>query len=176
MFLDDVRKLANELIQTTFKIKKVDGNIVNVNCWDIGYRFKFDNAKTWFGRCYSHKKIITLSKPFCLANPNHLDKKIKDTILHEIAHAIAFKIYGMEGANHGRYWKDVAKQVGCLPKAVASTSDFGGIKLPMPKYTYYCEKCGNKFTRHRKPNYDYSCANCSKVYDPKYIMKVIQNY
>lgn len=41
---------------------------------------------------------------------------LEDTLLHEMAHAEAWLRHGHRG--HGRLWRDVARRVGCRPRAV----------------------------------------------------------
>ncbi len=72
--------------------------------------FKFDNAKNSFGSCNSHKKLITLSRQ----NVIYKDRgRIKDMILHEIAHALNRKKYSYQVQSHGHEWKQIAKSIGC---------------------------------------------------------------
>ena len=72
-----------------------------------GWSFSFDHARRRFGRCnYTHKRI-TLSRPLTLLN--NLDE-VRDTILHEIAHALA------PGAGHGARWRMKCLQIGARPR------------------------------------------------------------
>ena len=62
-----------------------------------GWSFEFDHARRRFGRCdYTHRRI-TLSKPLTFLNPI---EEVRDTLLHEIAHALAG-----ERAGHGAKWR-----------------------------------------------------------------------
>lgn len=106
--------------------------------------FKWDMAKTAFGACHftpvGKRNFITLSIPLTGINPvSH----VTDTILHEIAHALA----GYE-AGHGDTWKYHAKIVGANPRA--SSSD--GLILD-PKYVMY-SPLTKKIIKgyYRKPN------------------------
>lgn len=76
--------------------------------WEI----TFDSAKKRAGICKISSKEISFSI-------NHIENNnietIKDTILHEFAHAIAYQLYSDRG--HGKYWKYVARQIGAVPKA-----------------------------------------------------------
>ena len=74
------------------------------------YTFYFGNRKKVFGTCEPKKKVIKIHLPLCLKESK---KSVKDTILHEIAHAID---YGKNGkSNHGFKWKKIAKKLGCEP-------------------------------------------------------------
>lgn len=59
--------------------------------WCPEYRFRFDKATRRFGCCWGNLKLITLSKTLTEMND---ESEVLNTILHEIAHAIA-------GNNHG---------------------------------------------------------------------------
>jgi len=72
----------------------------------------FDNAKRRAGVCRVSTKEISLSKHHILNNSIEV---VKDTILHEFAHAIAYEIYSESG--HGVQWKKIALQLGAIPSA-----------------------------------------------------------
>jgi predicted SprT family Zn-dependent metalloprotease len=173
--LKQVEKLANELLNKDYSV--INNSFV-VNPAKLGYKFGFDRSKRRFGRCNFTKKLITVSKPLCLANPNQLHKKIKDTILHEIAHAICIKIYGLElGRGHGHRWQQIAKEIGCNGKPKYSYRDFGGIKKPQSKYTLVCKNCGKEYPKHRKPKRKLSCGSCyPHGFNPNFLMELRQNY
>lgn len=50
------------------------------------------------------------------ANHGHL----RDTLLHEMAHAEAWLLHGHRG--HGRPWRRIAERVGCTPRATCRSS------------------------------------------------------
>ncbi len=77
------------------------------------WSFSFRDAKTVAGSCNSTKRSIHLSRRFVrVASPEEL----KDTILHEIAHALT------PGAHHGEEWKRVAKRIGCTARRCTSVT------------------------------------------------------
>lgn len=87
-----------------------------------GWQFQWDHAKLRLGSCNYTYKTITLSKWYMLG----LSKaEIKDTILHEIAHALVgpcneFKPNGRRAVSpHGAEWKAMAEKIGATPKAKA---------------------------------------------------------
>lgn len=75
------------------------------------WRFKWNNRKASIGLCSYEDFTIQLSKSWVLCDP---EEEVIDTILHEIAHAIA----GYKAA-HGPEWKKVAKELGV--KDIAAT-------------------------------------------------------
>lgn len=70
-----------------------------------GWRIKLDHARRRAGQCDYNTRVISLSRHYVRhADPEH----IRDTILHEIAHALV-------GPNHGHdaVWRQKARQIGC---------------------------------------------------------------
>ena len=113
--------------------------------WNIA----MDHAKKRLGQCVYHKKLITISKHL-LRGPTCTEQKIKNTVLHEIAHALA----GSE-ASHNKKWKQIALNIGCNGK-VCDTMD-----LPDAKWLLSCPKKCFKTGYHRKPNIENKlCAKC----------------
>ena len=117
------------------------------------FSFEFENTKTTLGRCHYLTKRITLSKWYVELNK---EKEIEDTILHEIAHALAW-IHDKCGG-HGKIWKDWARKVGAVPKACSKSNLIHPKKHY--KYTDICS-CGKNYHRHRKSNrLKYNCPLC----------------
>ena len=79
------------------------------------WTFRFIAAQRKLGECREREKVILLSRRHAVSGASG---EVKDTILHEIAHAIA----GAK-ARHGPAWKLVAKRIGATPKARAEESE-----------------------------------------------------
>ena len=146
--LEEVRNLALKLMRKHGLDKQ-------------GWQFQWDHAKLRLGSCNYTYKTITLSKWYMLGLSK---KEIKDTILHEIAHALVgpcneFKENGRRAvAPHGAEWKAMAKKIGATPKAKAKLTaedweklqkkvvitTMDGKKKPL-KYNY------SQFGRYRMP-------------------------
>ncbi len=71
MKLEDAENLALTLMEDN-----------GVGTWS----FRFDNAKRRCGACFYSRRTITLSRHFVTLND---EAEVRDTILHEIAHAFA---------------------------------------------------------------------------------------
>ena len=115
-----------------------------------GWYFEYDNSVRRFGVC-SHKKMkIGLSKNITLLND---ESKVRDTILHEIAHALV-------GVNHGhdRTWKRKAIEIGCNGMRCYESEE---VVTPPKKWIAICPKCKTEFHRHRGKNTPSSCGKCS---------------
>jgi hypothetical protein len=72
------------------------------------WEFRFDRAVQRFGCCNHLDRRITLSLALTLVNDR---ARVRDTILHEIAHALVGTGYG-----HGPFWRKKARQIGAKPE------------------------------------------------------------
>lgn len=126
--------------------------------------FKWDNAKCRFGQCNHYKKEISLSKKLVKINS---EERVKDTILHEIAHALT------PGNNHNKIWKAKCLSLGGNGEIYISLKKTNTIT---PKYKYECPNCGKKIFQHKKTNKKSACSNCCRKfnfgkYSKEYIFK-----
>jgi hypothetical protein len=138
----------------------------------IHWKVKYTKAKKSFGTCSSRRKY---TKKDLLATINneeipqpietvgtiklslyHIDQhdfaEIKDTVLHEIAHAL---VGTKEG--HNKKWKAACVKLGCRPEKAARVS----MKTPYA-IKYECPKCGNVAYAHRRYSKyaKYNCGHC----------------
>lgn len=91
--------------------------------------FGFDSAKRRAGCCNYRKKRISVSTWFA---QSHDVDEVRDTILHEIAHALTPR------AGHGPLWRAMARTIGARPQACCEVADDKA-----PAYTWHtvCTKC-----------------------------------
>ena len=126
-----------------------------------GWRFEFDTAKRRFCCCNHRYKKITLSKALVSIND---EARVKNTILHEIAHALV-------GGGHGHdsVWRRKAIEIGCDGKRCYTSEN---TVTPESKYVAVCNGCGRTHKRHRKPTRTSACGTCCKgVFQSKYILE-----
>jgi predicted SprT family Zn-dependent metalloprotease len=111
----------------------------------------FDNAKTRAGVCRYDRRQIGLSQPLTRF---HVDEEVRDTILHEIAHALV-------GPNHGhdKVWRLKAREIGSTGERCI-TSVAG--RLP-GDWVGTCP-AGHVVDRHRRPERVLACPDCSPVF------------
>lgn len=138
MLLEDAENLALTLME--------DNGLGNT------WSFRFDNAKRRCGACFYGKRTITLSRHFVRLND---EADVRDTILHEIAHA-----YAGAAAGHGVHWQRAALQLGARPERCASD-----VEMPEGGVEGVCAPdCTVRHTRHRMPPKRlldaYSCRYC----------------
>jgi len=114
-----------------------------------GWGFAFNRRKRVLGLCRFAEKRIELSSQFVMHNGEEL---VRDTVLHEIAHALA----GPE-AGHGAGWIRVCEQIGAKPERTCSEAS-----MPKGAYLAVCPSCQTSHSRHRKPmaGRTYFCKTC----------------
>jgi len=104
------------------------------------WSFKWNNRKSALGVCfYGAKMEIQLSK---ILVPHLSIDEVEDTILHEIAHAIA----GYEAA-HGPVWKAACIKIGADPSRVYSGDSLKGVIKY--KYEIKCHSCNTCVGQNR---------------------------
>jgi predicted SprT family Zn-dependent metalloprotease len=117
----------------------------------LEWTFKWNRGKRMLGQCDFLRKTISLSVYFVDMND---EKSIRDTVLHEIAHALVGPSHG-----HDLVWWSKARQIGLKrPARVNKHSN-----MPSFKYIPVCPKCGPlKGGRHRigKRTPNYLCRIC----------------
>ena len=119
----DARQLALDLVQTHGL---------------VGWRFRWGRGKRALGSCNYTTKTITLSGYYVEMNEV---AHVRDTILHEIAHAIAGR-----DAGHGARWKAVCREIGAEPTRLDRTAT-----MPPAPYEIVCTRCDRVVARrHRR--------------------------
>jgi len=93
------------------------------------WSFKFDRAKRRAGCCKHSRKTITLSPHYVERNDY---EEVKDTILHEIAHALVGHKH-----HHNWVWRAKAREIGAKPQRCTQANE---INLPKGKYSQVSKK------------------------------------
>ena len=104
-------KSATEYAHSLFKKHNLDG-------WK--FEIVTSTKKHNIGTCWHTRKLIRLQARFFFASTK---ETINDTILHEVAHAIA----GYE-AGHGPEWKHWCNILGCIPNAMKDIMNSDGFR------------------------------------------------
>ena len=132
-----------------------------------------NKRKRSFGICSYRYRRIELSE-FLI--PHMTDKAIKDTIIHEIAHALT------RGHNHDYVWRRKCIELGGDGRRVGGDDKYINALESRKnfdktaKYTLTCPVCGDSHGRHRKTSKSSSCGKCCNYYNEKYKFIVKQNY
>lgn len=111
----------------------------------------FDGAKTRAGVCRHAAKQIGLSAGLTRL---HSQAQVTDTVLHEVAHALAGP-----RAGHGERWKAVARRIGCSASRCVPED---APRVPAP-WVGTCP-AGHTASRHRRPDRVLSCRRCSPAF------------
>jgi len=135
------------LEEVSHLIVKIHSDLIDEYPFLESWSISFDNAKRRAGMCRMSTKDISLSV-------SHIENKnidiIRDTILHEFAHAIAYELHSDTG--HGAQWKKIARSIGAAPRAK------GAFNLPIAPWllVHSCSKTMNikpiceSFRRNKK--------------------------
>lgn len=104
------------------------------------WTFGWSRAKRRLGACKYREKRIEIAAYYALHNSA---ANVRDTLLHEIAHALA----GPK-AGHGPLWKATARKLGATPRA-CDTSPETVVKPGNWQAT--CVTCQQTYHRYRRP-------------------------
>ena len=112
-----------------------------------GWRVEFDRAKRRAGICRHDTSVIGLSAPITRLHP---EAEVRDTILHEIAHALAGP-----RAGHGPAWVATARRIGCSGERCVP----GEAPAVPGAWVGICPQ-GHATDRHRRPERVLLCTVC----------------
>ena len=123
------------------------------------YTFKWDRAVRRFGCHNGRLKTLSLSRPMTEHESN--EKRVINTILHEIAHALDYRKRGK--SNHDSELKRVAVSIGCSGETCSSVS--GVDKSQFMKWVATCPSCEREVYYARKTKVDKACGGCCKKHN-----------
>jgi predicted SprT family Zn-dependent metalloprotease len=115
------------------------------------WSFALNRGKRTMGLCLYATRTIALSSHFVERN---CDEVIRDTLLHEIAHALVGPGHG-----HDRIWKRKCLEIGAKPERLSYE-----VNMPEGRWQARCGQCGQLHHRHRKPKWmkGWYCCHCGK--------------
>lgn len=125
---------------------------------DETWSFGFDNAKTRAGLCNFTAKRITVSRYLAA---RFEDDAIHQTLLHEVAHALAGP-----RAGHGASWRAIAADLGYEGGRLHD----GPIADELAPWVGTCP-AGHVIHRYRRPTRPMACGRCSRRYDPAHAIR-----
>lgn len=123
-----------------------------------GWSVIFDNAKRRAGVCRQGQRLIGLSAPLTRL---HSVEEVRETLLHEIAHALV-------GASHGHdaVWAAQARALGSSAQRCLS-EDAPTVAAP---WLGVCP-AGHTQERHRRPERVQACGRCSGRFSPDHLFE-----
>ncbi|GGL43407.1 hypothetical protein GCM10012283_27500 [Phycicoccus endophyticus] len=115
-----------------------------------------DRAKTRAGVCRFARRQIGISGPLTAL---HSEEEVRDTVLHEIAHALVGPAHG-----HDATWRAAAVRIGCTGERCVPND---APRVPGD----WVGRCpaGHERMRHRAPTRLMSCGRCSRAFDPAHL-------
>ncbi len=122
----------------------------------LGWSVVLDRAKTRAGVCRFRQRSIGLSGPITRL---HTEEEVRDTILHEIAHALVGPDHG-----HDDVWRARARAIGCSGERCVPD----GSPRPSGLWVGTCP-AGHEVTRHRRPTRVLSCPRCRRTFSPEHL-------
>ncbi|MFH0834477.1 MAG: SprT-like domain-containing protein [Patescibacteria group bacterium] len=117
------------------------------------WNFKFDRAKRRFGCCNFSTRTISLSKILTELNA---PEKVRDTLLHEIAHALVGPRHG-----HDSLWKKQVRALGGRPAARFRETE---VTVPRSKFVAFCPHCQKTFPTFRTRK-NVACRACCREFN-----------
>lgn len=111
------------------------------------WRLAFDHARQRCGACHFSARTITLSRHFVHLND---PQELRDTVLHEIAHALAGPHSG-----HGPRWQQIAEHIGAPVQTTNNTAS-----MPAPRWGLQCESCSQIVARRHRRRINLHLVRC----------------
>lgn len=136
MDLDEAWAMGRELMDTH-----------GLTEWTLSY----DRAKRRAGLCRYSTRTISLSRHLTVL---HSADEVRDTVLHEIAHALA----GPD-AGHGPQWRAAAVKIGASGQRTLAAE----AALPPAPWQGHCP-AGHEHQRYRRPSRPVSCTRCCPTF------------
>ncbi|NAZ88426.1 M48 family peptidase [Kineococcus sp. T90] len=121
-----------------------------------GWTVVVDRARTRAGVCREDRRQIGLSGPLTAL---HAPEEVRDTVLHEIAHALVGTRHG-----HDAVWRETARRLGCSGTRTTSAP------RPAGRWRGVCP-AGHVATRHRRPARLVACGACGRGFDPAHLLR-----
>ena len=161
-------------------VEKLIDKHLSCRCPDLNYKIVYsDTMHKDLGQCSyfvdGGDKYATLkfSMPYfrvCRETGNF--DEIKDTVLHEIGHAITYYTYGTKHV-HDYLWQKITEEIGGKPQRISGNNFFKPYR-----YIYRCPYCGNETRTLKKYMQGVACGKCCRkyngsAYSPEYILDLI---
>ncbi len=105
-----------------------------------GWTFGLASTRRQLGVCKYRTKRIEIAEYYARNSPPEM---VLDTLMHEIAHAIAGP-----AAKHGPAWKAVAVRLGAVPLSFKRSSQ---VVVKPGDWRAICPACGKTFDLYRRP-------------------------
>lgn len=111
----------------------------------IGYapQLVWKNYRVSAGMAFYRTGIIALSSSII-----DDEEKLRDTLIHEYAHLLAYYRHGREGIGHGKPWQDAMRDLGVEPRVQHNYPVKRNAQRQQVGYT--CQRCGTVLVRAKR--------------------------
>ena len=110
-----------------------------LSAWEFGFNANLRRAGVCFYPHRGEPGRIELSIHFADRNT---DAEVRDTLLHEVAHALVGPGHG-----HDAVWRKKCRAIGAKPEACYGEE----IEMPRGRWRATCAGCTTLYDRHRRP-------------------------
>ncbi|HVL11261.1 MAG TPA: SprT-like domain-containing protein [Gemmata sp.] len=123
-----------------------------LTAWEFGFNGNLRRAGVCRYPTRTRPGRIELSRHFVRRNP---DAEVRDTILHEIAHALVGP-----GRGHDAVWRAKCLEIGARPERCYGEE----IEMPKGRWRAVCPGCTKEYDRHRRPKAlrGWHCRPCGR--------------
>jgi predicted SprT family Zn-dependent metalloprotease len=151
-----------ELVKTQFEVWKSKYNAIGFNVDEVELEFE-TIKKNVTGVCYRFKSLIKINELYLDVGIDHI---LKETLAHELAHAVVNKYFPNHKQAHGKEFRMWAKMVGFAGKTYHSLESVVKEKKRVSSYYMYSCNCENlktlTATRHGKIQRGQSRFTCTR--------------
>ncbi len=123
-----------------------------------GWHLALDHAKRRAGACRFESRTISVSRHLMAL---YDEEQVRDTLLHEIAHALVGPRHGHDAA-----WRSTALAIGCSGSRLVSPD---APRAPAP-WRGTCAR-GHTYDRHRRPTRPTSCSRCDPRFNVDHLLR-----
>ena len=128
-----------------------------------GWVFAYSKSLNTLGTCHWDTKTLKLSLSWTFKGD---DARVRNTILHEISHALC-------GAGHGHdaVWRARAISIGCTGERCSTITH----DRPEKRYLAVCATHGTVAQFSKKLRVQRSCPKCHSKFDTRYLVRLTPN-